>query len=95
MEITYQEKNGERVDKFLQKEVFFNSKTSRGEIVRNIKEGNVLVNKKTVKPSYILKKNDEVEVDIPEKIIKLRPNEKIEFEIIYEDKNFIVITKPA
>ncbi|MDQ1283760.1 MAG: Pseudouridine synthase [Patescibacteria group bacterium] len=87
--------SGQRIDKFLKEEIFFNGNTTRGEIVRNIKEGNVLVNKKTVKPSYILKGGDKVETNIPEKIIKLRSNEKIKFKIIFEDKNFVVINKPA
>lgn len=91
------EKNssGKRIDKFLKEEVFFNEKISRGEITRKIKDGNVLTNNKKIKPSYILKENDEIEVNFEKESGKLVPNKNIKFEIIYQDKNIIAINKPA
>jgi 23S rRNA pseudouridine1911/1915/1917 synthase len=83
---------GIRVDKFLVKEFF---SMTRGEIIRNIKAGKILVNGKIIKPSYILKENYEVEINIPEEIQHLAPNKNIKLEIIFEDENIIVINKPA
>ena len=84
---------GKRIDKFLAEEFFL---YSRGEIVEKIKEGKVLVGGKKVKPSYKLEENDEIEItgfDGQQK--KLLPNDKVKLEIIFEDKNILVIDKPA
>jgi len=91
--IVLAENAGKRIDKFLAEEFFL---YSRSEIVEKIKEGKVLVGGKKVKPSYKLEENDEVEItgfDGQQK--KLLPNGKIKFEIIFEDKNILVINKPA
>ncbi|HRY82465.1 MAG TPA: RluA family pseudouridine synthase [Candidatus Moranbacteria bacterium] len=97
--IVVKNNSGGRIDKFLKKEVFLNSEITRGEIIRNIKMGNVLVNNKIVKPSYILKNSDELGIRNYElwnlKQKQLAPNKNVEFEIILEDKNIIVINKPA
>lgn len=97
MDIVVNKKNaGKRLDKFLKKEVFFNEKITRGEIIRQIKNRNILVNGKKVKPSYILKENDVVTEHITRNLEqKLIPNSKIKLEIIYQDKNIIVVNKPA
>lgn len=81
------------VDKSADKKDFFSY--TRGEIIRQIREGAVLVNGKKIKPSYILKENDKMEINLEEKNEKLVPNKKIKLEIIYEDKNIIVVNKPA
>ena len=87
---------GERIDKFLMRELFSNGEISRGEIIRLINSGKVLVNQKETKPSYILKENDELCIlDIIQKEKKLKANQNIKIEIIFEDKNIIVINKPA
>ena len=90
--ITNQENSKQRIDKFLVKELF---SYTRGEIIRNIKAGNITVNGKKIKPSYILRKNDELGITISERKIKIIRNEKIRFDIIYQNKNVIVINKPA
>lgn len=87
--------SGIRIDKFLKEEVFFNDKITRGEIIRQIKIGNILLNGKKIKPSYILKIGDEVIINIPKKNTELVPNKNIKLEIIFQDKNFIIINKPA
>ena len=81
-----------RLDKFLVKEFF---SYTRGEIIRNIKEGNVLVNNDKIKPSYILKENDTITINFKIVSEKLTPNKNISFEIIHLDKNIIVLNKPA
>ena len=84
---------GKRIDKFLAEEFFL---YSRGEIVEKIKEGNVLIKGKKVKPSYKLEENDEIEIKgFAGQQKKLLPNDKIKLEIIFEDKNILVINKPA
>jgi 23S rRNA pseudouridine1911/1915/1917 synthase len=87
---------GMRIDKFLKEEVFFNDeKITRGEIIRNIKEGNITLNERIIKPSYALRENDEVEINIPEKHKEVVPNRNVKFSVIYQDKNIIAINKPA
>lgn len=92
--------SGKRVDRFLKKEIFCNDKISRVEISREIKVGNILVNGKTVRPSFILKEGDEINMrTILEKEEKISdiifPNAKIKIKIIEDNKNFLVIDKPA
>lgn len=84
---------GIRLDKFLSEKIL---RYSRQMIKRNILEGNVLVDRKKVKPKYVLKENDKISVKIslPEKII-LKPDSSIKLNIVYEDKDVIVINKPA
>ena len=93
--IIVKNKAGERIDKFLMQEFFLNTETTRGEIIRNIKSGNILVNDKKVKPSYLLKEKDKIKINILENKDGLVANKNVEFEIIFENKDFIVINKPA
>ena len=82
-----------RLDLFLKEILPF----SRKRIVLLVKEGNILVNNKKVKPSYILKGGERIFLDIPEEVKKelipcaLNP----EPEIIFEDENYLIINKPA
>lgn len=88
--------SGSRIDKFLKKEVFFNDeKITRGEIIRLIKSGKILVNDKKAKPSYILKEKDVIIVERITHNAKLVPNKNLKIEIIYQDENIIVVNKPA
>ncbi len=97
--------SGERIDHFLfeyfsqNEEEFkkYNIVFSRTRIQKFIYDGNILINEILVKQSYIIKQGDVVELNIPveygEKLeIKA---EKIYFEIIYNDKDLVVINKPA
>lgn len=85
----------ERIDKFLREGFFLNMEVTRGDIGRYIKEGDILVNKRTIKPSYIIKINDIIDICIARDEEVLIPNENIKVEIIYQDNDFIVINKPA
>ena len=67
---------------------------SRSKIQSEIKKGSVLVNSKTVKPSYSVKEGDEIIVEIPENVIKIEP-ENIPLNIVWEDENMLVINKPS
>jgi len=86
---------GERIDKFLKEEFFLDLETTRGDVIRNIKDGQILLNGKIVKPSYILKEQDEVMIDIRKEKEEVVLNKDIELEIIYQDENIIVVNKPA
>jgi len=93
MKIIITESNiGSRLDKFLVKEFF---SYTRGEIIRQIKVGNILVNGKKNKPSYILKENDKLEINLEKNNTELITNKKIKLEIIFHDENIIVVNKPA
>lgn len=91
--ITNQQAN-ERVDKFLTKEFF---SYSRGEIIKKIKNGEILINGRISKPSYILKKEDVLQFKnfLKENKIILASNNKIPLKILFEDSNIIVINKRA
>ena len=67
---------------------------SRSKIQSEIKKGNVKVNSKEIKSSYIVKSNDIIDIDIKENFFKIEP-ENIPLEIIYEDENMAVVNKPS
>ena len=67
---------------------------SRAHIKKNIEEGKILLNGKTVKAGEIVKLGQEVECCLEEaKPLDAAP-EDIDFEIVYEDKDLLVINKP-
>ncbi|MCM8772893.1 MAG: RluA family pseudouridine synthase [Candidatus Omnitrophica bacterium] len=91
-EIKYENEVRIRLDKFLKKEIKF----SREKIKNLIKEGKILVNEKSVEPSYLLKKNDLIKIfeeDLKENET-IKP-EKGEIDILYEDEDIIVVNKPS
>lgn len=70
---------------------------SRSKIQKGVKEGSILINSEQKKPSYILKENDVVTInldDIEEKESKIE-GENIPLEIVWEDENMAVINKPS
>lgn len=67
---------------------------SRSKIQSEIKKGSVLVNSKTVKPSYSVKEGDEIVFEAPETTIKIEP-ENIPLDIVWEDENMLVVNKPS
>ena len=89
---SFQERaRGIRLDKFLAE---LNVSASRSSLKNLTKEGSVRVNGKNVKPSYKLKPKDFITLSLPEeKNIHIQP-EDIPLEIIYEDRNLLVINKP-
>ena len=71
------------------------SNNSRAATGRWISAGTVLVNGKPVKPSYKLKENDTVVINIPKPVpLDLIP-QNISLDIIYEDNDIVVVNKPA
>jgi len=83
---------GERLDAFLASHV---EGWSRARLQRLIEEADVLVNGRTVKSSYKLHLNDEIEVELaPPPSTSFEP-ENIPLDVIYEDDELIVVNKPA
>ncbi len=85
-------KKKERLDLFLANSI---ENSSRTKIQKLLKAGFVLVNGKTAKPNYKVIPKDVVEVTIP---VTPRPEkteaEDIPLNIVYEDKDIIVLNKP-
>lgn len=70
---------------------------SRSQITKFIKNKLVLVNGKIAKPSSKLKDADKIDFNPPKinKEIKIRPDSELRLEVIFEDKNLLIINKPA
>ena len=84
--------NGSRLDVFLSNKI---NKFTRSFLKRMIKKNNVKVNGNFNNfPSSKLKINDEITINLAEKDeSKLIPN-KMDLEIIYEDKDLLIVNKP-
>ena len=82
-----------RIDKFLMSRI---ENVSRSKIQQATDAGNVLVNEKVVKSSYKVKPDDVITVMMsqPVREFKMIP-ENITLDILYEDKDLIVVNKPA
>ena len=82
---------GKRTDKFVSESC---SEISRSLVQKLITDNLILVNEKSTKPSYKLKSNDKISITLPcpeELNIKA---EKIKLDVVFEDKDLIVINKP-
>ena len=83
--------NNVRIDKYLASKTEY----SREYISKMIKDNYIKVNNSNIKQSYLLKDGDEVEIDESFKIESdIKPSD-IEFEIVYEDDDLIIINKPS
>lgn len=82
-----------RVDKFLYNHI---ANVSRNKIQQAAKAGNILVNEKQAKPNHRVRPGDVVSVVLvyPPREIEIIPQE-IDFDIIHEDEDTIVINKQA
>ncbi|MEO0102085.1 MAG: RluA family pseudouridine synthase [candidate division WOR-3 bacterium] len=91
LRIAAEKMRGTRLDHYL---IVSGIGLSRNKVNKLIKEGKVLVNEKTVKPSYRVKAGDKIYARFePEKELDIIP-ENIPLNIIYEDEDVIVIDKP-
>ena len=81
-----------RIDKFLMNRI---ENASRNKIQLAAKNGSIKVNNISVKQNYRVKPRDEIKVmfSYPPFENLLKP-EKIDFQIIYEDRDLLVINKP-
>ena len=81
---------GIRIDKYLTD----NTEYTRSKIQKMIDNGNILVNGKEVKSSYILKENDKIDIEENNEEVDIVP-ENIPLDIYYEDDDLIVVNKPS
>lgn len=85
-----EEDEGSRIDKVISTN---RSDLSRTQIQQWIKDGNILVNEKKVKPNYRVKQGDLLTVDEPEPEILDIIAENLDLDIIYEDSDVLVVNK--
>lgn len=81
--------NNKRIDLYLIDKIDM----SRSKIQDKLKKGEILVNEKQVKSSYILKENDVISFNIEEEIDTDIEPENIPLDIVYEDNDVIVVNK--
>jgi 23S rRNA pseudouridine1911/1915/1917 synthase len=67
---------------------------SRGTIQRLIEEGHIRVNGRTVKPTHHPQAGEEIEVHWPDARPAEAQPEKIPLDILFEDKDLLVLNKP-
>src|SRR5215212_9761653 len=68
---------------------------SRARLQRLIESEDVLVNGKPAKPSYKLRENDEIEVELTAPPATSFVPEPIPIQIVHEDETLVVVNKPA
>ena len=85
------EKGGTRIDKFISEEC---ERFSRSAAAKIIEEGGVCVNGTVISKNYKCKENDKITVLVPEvKPLETLP-QNIPLDIVYEDKDLLVVNKP-
>ncbi len=89
LEIT-ENQSGERIDRFLAD----SQDLTRSFLQKILKEGEVIVNGKSVKANYKLRKGDRIEFEIPEAVEPDIVAEDIPLSILYEDADVLVVDKP-
>ena len=89
MQYKVTEDANERIDNYLIKIL----NKSRSKIQNLIKTENVKVNNKIIKNSYIVKQNDNIEINEIEEQPLSAKAEKIDLDIVYEDDDIIVVNK--
>lgn len=82
----------ERLDAFIARSV---EGLTRSAAQRLIEEGRVTVGGGTAKPSLKLKGGDEIVVEIPPPVPAEPQAEEIPLDILYEDRDVVVVNKPA
>lgn len=86
-----QENSGKRLDRFLC-ELF--TDFSRSHIQNLIEKGQATCNGAVVKTGYKIKDGDEIEIEIlPPEPLQAQP-QQIDFDIVYQDDDLIVVNKP-
>lgn len=93
MDIFVSEKElGQRIDHFLAVQ---NLGLSRAQVQRLIKTRQILINNKPAKASHVLKKDERITVEIPPPQESALKPQALPLEIIYEDKDLLVVNKPT
>ena len=86
-----EELDGERFDAVV---ASLSEGQSRSYLKNLIKDGSVLLNGKTAKPSTKVLENDTISLVLPEKIIPDILPENIPLDILFEDEDILVVNKP-
>ncbi len=82
---------GCRIDVFIAENI---DELSRSAVQRLIEDGHVRLNGAAVKANYKLREKDIIDIEVPEaKAVEILP-ENIPLDILYEDKDVIIINKP-
>ena len=82
-----------RLDKYLSARL--GKDLSRTALQQYIREGNVTVNGRTVRPSYVIRTGDQIDLMLPPVRPKEIPPEPIALEVVYEDQDVLAINKQA
>lgn len=90
MEIT-PEMEGERIDKCISN---YLESLSRSYIQKIIKDGKAYINDAVVKANYKVKVDDKVQFEIPDCEEPDIPPQDIPLDILYEDKDILIVNKP-
>ncbi|CAK8054063.1 RluA family pseudouridine synthase [Eupransor demetentiae] len=72
----------------------FDSAYTRSQLANWIKQGQILVNGQTVKPSYKVSEGDRISVEPPAPVSTELEPENIPLDIVYEDEDLLVVNKP-
>lgn len=80
---------GRKIREYLKEEMGLSSRLIRGAAI----DKRILVNNNPVKMNYILKENDNILINLAKKESQNIEPEKIDLDIVYEDKDIIVINK--
>jgi 23S rRNA pseudouridine1911/1915/1917 synthase len=83
---------GQRLDRFLADHL---SDTSRSQIQRLIKRGEVTVDGATSKPSYAVASGDRIVAALPDTTEPPVQAEPIPLHVVYEDQHLLAVNKPA
>src|SRR3989338_8115220 len=84
---------GIRIDAYLVE--YFQGRHSRTYLQKLIADKCVFVNAKPCKQNYKIRENDEIEIAFPPIKPSIIQPQDIPIEIIYEDKDLLVVNKPA
>lgn len=82
---------GSRIDRYLSEQV---AEMSRAHLQKLLKDGGVTVNDRPVKSSYKVAEGDRIQLDIPEAVEPEIVPEEMDLDILYEDKDIILVNKP-
>ena len=83
--------SGQRIDQFLASRL---EEVSRSQIQKMIRDHMITVSGKPVKANYRLLLHDRIQVEFPEpEVLNVLP-EDIPLDILYEDKDLLIVNKP-
>lgn len=85
------ESTGIRLDKYLSEKI---NDITRSALQGYFSDGNITVNGTAVNKNYKTRRNDNIQVSIPEPVPLEAVAENIPLDIIYEDDDVIVVNKP-